>query len=34
MGPDAERWIDITCLHPEPLGHEQISNMIQLVIEE
>ncbi len=33
-GPNPERWIDITCLHPEPIGHQQISDMFMSVIEE
>jgi hypothetical protein len=34
LGEDSERWIDITCLHPEPIGHQQIADMFMAVIEE
>jgi lysophospholipase L1-like esterase len=32
-GPDAERWFDLTCIHPNPTGHEQIADMFMAVID-
>ena len=32
LGPDAEMWFDNTCLHPNPIGHEQIADMFYAVI--
>jgi hypothetical protein len=33
-GPDSEVWFDLTCIHPNPTGHEQIANMFLDVIAE
>lgn len=33
-GPDAERWFDDTCIHPNPTGHEVIAEMFMSVIDE
>ena len=32
-GPNAERWIDLTCIHPTPAGHEQIALQFGKVID-
>lgn len=32
-GPNAPRWIDATCIHPNPDGHEQIAGQFMKVIE-
>ncbi len=34
LGPDTPRWIDITCIHPTPEGHQEISDMFWKVIDE
>lgn len=31
-GPDAERWFDLTCIHPNPTGHAQIADFFFQVI--
>jgi lysophospholipase L1-like esterase len=33
-GPDAERWFDATCIHPNPTGHEKIAEMFLAVVDE
>ena len=33
-GPNAERWLDLTCTHPNPLGHENIAEMFFQTIAE
>jgi hypothetical protein len=33
-GPDTERWFDLTCIHPNPTGHDQITDMFMSVVEE
>jgi len=33
-GPDAELWFDLTCIHPNPTGHQQISDMFMAVVNE
>jgi lysophospholipase L1-like esterase len=33
-GPNTERWFDLTCIHPNPTGHEQIANMFMNVVLE
>ena len=33
-GPGQDRWFDDTCIHPNPMGHAEISAMFQAVIEE
>lgn len=32
LGPDAELWFDNTCLHPNPTGHQVISEMFYSVM--
>lgn len=32
-GPGAELWFDLTCIHPTPKGHEQISKLFLSVID-
>jgi len=32
--PGAELWFDITCIHPNPTGHEVIANMFMAVVNE
>jgi lysophospholipase L1-like esterase len=34
LGPDTPRWIDITCIHPTPEGHQAIVDMFWSVIQE
>lgn len=34
VGPDAEQWFDITCIHPTPAGHGRMAEMFELTIEE
>jgi len=31
---DNERWLDFTCIHPNPAGHLQIANMFISVVDE
>ena len=33
-GPGAETWFDLTCIHPNPTGHEEIANMFLAVVGE
>ncbi len=33
-GPDAELWFDLTCIHPNPLGHAAIADMFSSVVQE
>jgi hypothetical protein len=33
-GPDAELWFDLTCIHPNPVGHSEIANMFLAVVQE
>ena len=33
-GPDTERWFDLTCIHPNPTGHAELSDMFMAVVEE
>ena len=33
-GPDAELWFDLTCIHPNPTGHQVIADMFMSVILE
>lgn len=33
-GPDAELWFDLTCIHPNPAGHGEISDMFMAVVQE
>lgn len=32
-GPNAPRWIDATCIHPNPEGHEQISTQFMKIVD-
>jgi len=32
-GPGAELWFDLTCIHPTPKGHEQISKLFLSVVD-
>lgn len=32
LGPDAERWFDLTCIHPNPAGHSALSRFFEQVI--
>lgn len=34
VGPDAENWFDISCIHPTPAGHEVIADLFELVVDE
>ncbi len=31
-GPNAELWFDLTCIHPNPTGHQQIADLFAAVI--
>ncbi len=33
-GPGTERWFDLTCIHPNPTGHDQITDMVLSVVAE
>ena len=33
-GPSAERWFDLTCIHPNAIGHAEIARMFQSVVRE
>jgi lysophospholipase L1-like esterase len=33
-GPDAERWFDLTCTHPNPVGHGELARLFFAVIDE
>lgn len=33
-GPDAERWFDETCIHPNETGHKKIAEMFKAVVRE
>jgi lysophospholipase L1-like esterase len=33
-GPGAEVWFDLTCIHPNPAGHQHIADMFMAVIAE
>jgi lysophospholipase L1-like esterase len=33
-GPGTERWFDLTCIHPSPVGHARLADMFMSVIEE
>lgn len=34
LGPEAEVWFDVSCIHPNPAGHQQIADMILAVVDE
>lgn len=33
-GPGAETWFDLTCIHPNPTGHDQVTDLFEAVIAE
>lgn len=33
-GPATEQWFDMTCIHPNPTGHQQITDMFMAVVDE
>lgn len=33
-GPGAERWFDDTCIHPNPVGHRRLADMILAIVDE
>lgn len=33
-GPDAERWFDLTCIHPNPTGHAVLADMFMDIVDE
>ncbi|MEZ4316365.1 MAG: SGNH/GDSL hydrolase family protein [Myxococcota bacterium] len=33
-GPEAERWFDDTCIHPNPTGHRVLADMVLAVVDE
>jgi hypothetical protein len=34
VGPDADPWFDISCIHPTPAGHARLAEMFSLVVDE
>lgn len=34
LGPGAESWFDLTCIHPNPTGHSEIARMFMNVVNE
>ncbi|MBW2455441.1 MAG: SGNH/GDSL hydrolase family protein [Deltaproteobacteria bacterium] len=34
VGPNAEAWFDLTCIHPNPAGHAAMADLFQTVIDE
>lgn len=33
-GPGTERWFDLSCIHPNPTGHQVITEMFMAVVDE
>ena len=33
-GPNTPRWFDLTCIHPNPAGHDHIRDMFMAVVNE
>jgi len=33
-GPNTPRWFDLTCIHPNPAGHDHITDMFMAVVNE
>jgi lysophospholipase L1-like esterase len=33
-GPNAENWFDLTCIHPNPTGHQEIAQLFFEVVKE
>jgi hypothetical protein len=33
-GPDQDTWFDLTCIHPTPEGHQQITDLFTAVVDE
>lgn len=33
-GPNTPQWFDLTCIHPNPAGHDHISDMFMAVVNE
>lgn len=33
-GPNTERWFDLSCIHPNPAGHQVIADMFMAVVAE
>ena len=33
-GPNNENWFDLTCIHPNPTGHDHITDMFMAVVNE
>ena len=33
-GPDSENWFDLTCIHPNVLGHREIADLFMATIQE
>lgn len=33
-GPTSERWFDVSCIHPNPTGHDVIADMFMAVVDE
>jgi hypothetical protein len=33
-GPNTPRWFDLTCIHPNPTGHDHVKDMFMAVVNE
>ena len=33
-GPGNATWFDLTCIHPNPTGHDEITDMFMAVVNE
>ena len=33
-GPGTPTWFDLTCIHPNPTGHQHITDMFMAVVDE
>jgi hypothetical protein len=33
-GPGQDTWFDLTCIHPNPTGHDEITDMFMSVVNE
>ena len=34
LGPNTERWFDLSCTHPNEAGHQQLASMFMAVVQE
>jgi hypothetical protein len=33
-GPGQDVWFDVTCIHPNPTGHDHVTEMFMAVVQE